>query len=54
MKMMRALGIPILVGLLVFLEGCAGLYGGSSKRQSNAELTLISFGSINGELAPCG
>jgi len=49
----RVLGCAAMVVLLFFLEGCAGLYGGA-KRKSNADLTLVSFGSINGELAPCG
>ena len=49
----RLIGCAALVALLMVLEGCAGLYGGA-KRKSNADLTLVSFGSINGELAPCG
>jgi hypothetical protein len=50
----RYFGLAAWVGLLITLEGCAGLYGGGGKRLSNVDLTLISFGSINGELAPCG
>lgn len=50
----RAFGLVIGVGLFVALEGCAGLHGGEGKRLSNVDLTLVSFGSINGELAPCG
>ena len=49
----RVFGCVAMVALLMFLEGCAGLYGGA-KRKSNADLTLVSFGSVNGELAPCG
>ena len=49
----RYFGVASLVALLAYLEGCAGLYGGG-KRQTNAELTLVSFGSVNGELVPCG
>ncbi len=51
----RFFGIAGMVSLLMILEGCAGLYGGGGgRRLTNADLTLISFGSINGELAPCG
>ena len=39
--------------LLTLLAGCAGLMG-SERRESNAEVQIISFGSTNGELAPCG
>jgi hypothetical protein len=54
-SIVRYFGLAAWVGLLVALEGCAGLYGGGGdKRLSNADVTLISFGSINGELAPCG
>lgn len=40
----------VFFGLLV---GCAGT-AGNGKRLMNAELRLLSFGSVNGELAPCG
>ena len=49
----RFFGMASLVGLLMILEGCAGLYGGG-QRKTNADVTIISFGSLNGELAPCG
>jgi hypothetical protein len=46
---------PYLLGLLGIglIAGCAGLVGGD-RRESNAEVVLVSFGSTNGELAPCG
>ncbi len=49
----RFFGIASFAGLLMLLEGCATLHGGG-KRVTNADVTLISFGSVNGELAPCG
>ena len=49
----RYFGIASMVGILMVLEGCAGSYGGGG-RATNADVTLISFGSVNGELAPCG
>jgi hypothetical protein len=49
-----AIGLALL-GVLMVVEGCAGLFGGGgSHRLTNADVTLVSFGSINGELAPCG
>jgi hypothetical protein len=53
-RSVRLLAPALLVGLLSILEGCAGMAGKSEKRLSNADLVLVSFGSINGELAPCG
>ena len=42
------------VGILpLMLAGCAGLMGGE-RRETNAEVILVAFGSANGELAPCG
>lgn len=35
------------------LSGCAGWIG-SDQRESNAEVILLSFGSTNGEIEPCG
>jgi len=52
MRSVRLLGVT-LAGLLVLLEGCAGIQGGG-KRLTNADVTLVSFGSIQGELKPCG
>jgi hypothetical protein len=49
----RLFGIASWLGLMLFLEGCAGLFGGR-QRSTNADLTLISFGSLEGEIAPCG
>ena len=49
----RFFGLAAMVSVLLLLEGCAGLYGGG-QRKTNADVTLISYGSVNGELAPCG
>jgi hypothetical protein len=38
---------------IALLAGCAGMMG-SERRETNAEVMLISFGGSNGELAPCG
>lgn len=38
---------------IALLAGCAGMMGGD-RRETNAEVVLISFGGSNGELAPCG
>jgi hypothetical protein len=53
MRALRYFGLAGLVGLLAVLEGCAA-YRGSGKRLTNADLTIVSFGSVQGELAPCG
>jgi hypothetical protein len=45
-----------LAGLLFaasVVVGCAGANAGD-QRLSNADLSIISFGSLNGEVAPCG
>ena len=46
---------PVIVGLLglALLSGCAGFMA-NDRRESNAEVILVSFGSTNGEIAPCG
>jgi hypothetical protein len=46
---------PALLGLLAvaLLPGCAGWIG-NDRRESNAEVMILSFGSTQGELAPCG
>jgi len=49
----RVAGWATLVAALAFLTGCAGLYGGA-KRKTNADLTLVAFGSVHGELSACG
>ena len=54
--MFRRLGLGLPAFLLVLwglLPGCAGMMG-SERRETNAEVVLVSFGSTNGELAPCG
>lgn len=38
---------------MAIMPGCAGMMG-SERRDTNAEVILESYGSINGELAPCG
>jgi len=45
----------VLLGLvgLALLSGCAGWMGGE-RRESNAEVILISFGGTNAEISPCG
>lgn len=53
-QMVRQLN-AVLLGLLglALLPGCAGWMGGE-RRESNAEVVLISFGSTNAEISPCG
>ena len=53
MKMLRYFGCLTFLGLLVMLDGCASFRGGGG-RAMNADVTLVSFGSVQGELAPCG
>jgi hypothetical protein len=53
MRVLRHFGLAALVGLLVVLESCAA-YRAGGKRFTNADLTIVSFGSVQGELAPCG
>jgi hypothetical protein len=38
---------------IAMLPGCAGMMG-NERRDTNAEVVLVSFGSVSGELAPCG
>ena len=49
----RQMGLAALALLLVLLEGCAGTMSGG-RRVTNADVTLVSYGSVQGELAPCG
>lgn len=53
MSTLRSVAMMIVALLLVLLEGCAGIHGGG-KRLTNSDVTIVSFGSVNGELAPCG
>lgn len=53
MRSMRLISLAAFALLLVLLEGCAGTMGGG-RRVTNADVTLVSFGSVQGELAPCG
>lgn len=41
-------------GLGLLLTSCAGNLGQSDVRLTNAEVTLLSFGSVHGELLECG
>ncbi len=52
--MLRRYSVAVLalLGFAAF-SGCAGWLG-SERRETNTEVTLISFGSTTGELAPCG
>ncbi len=43
----------LLTAMVALLQACAGGYQ-AGKRPLNAELVLLSYGSVNGELAPCG
>lgn len=54
MKSMRMLSLALAALLLALLEGCAGTRGGGDRRWTNADVTIVSFGSVQGELAPCG
>lgn len=49
---MAVLGVAVLV--LGGLLGCAGSAGTKGERLSNADLVFVTFGSVNGEVAPCG
>jgi len=52
--MRRRLCLAVIVFLGVgFLAGCAGLLG-TERRETNAEVMIVSFGETSGELAPCG
>lgn len=53
MSFARYFGLATLAGLLVLLEGCAAMSGGG-RRLTNADVTIVSYGSMQGELAPCG
>ncbi len=50
--MLQRLSLALLV-LVLLVSGCAGLMG-NDRRETNAEVRILSFGSTNGELAPCG
>ncbi|MEZ4653237.1 MAG: hypothetical protein R3E12_06420 [Candidatus Eisenbacteria bacterium] len=49
----RTTGLASLLLGFATVLGCAGANAGE-KRLTNADLSIISFGSINGEIAPCG
>lgn len=40
-------------GILAAGSACVGT-ASAEKRESNADVSLISFGSVHGEVAPCG
>lgn len=52
--MLRRMGLTLL-GLLgiTLLPSCAGMMGGE-RRETNAEVILLSYGGTNGEMVPCG
>lgn len=52
MKALKLLGLGAM-SLTLAVIGCAGT-GQSDKRLSNADVSLISFGSLHGEVAECG
>ena len=52
MKALKLLSLGAL-SLAMAIVGCAGS-GQSDKRLSNADVSLISFGSLHGEVAECG
>lgn len=52
MKALKLLSLGTL-SLALTVLGCAGS-GQSEKRLSNADVSLISFGSLHGEVAECG
>jgi 2',3'-cyclic-nucleotide 2'-phosphodiesterase (5'-nucleotidase family) len=52
MRLQRFLAAPLLAGLIALTAGCAALHPGG--RKQNASVTLVSFGSLQGELVTCG
>jgi len=52
MKALKLLSLGAL-SLAMAIVGCAGS-SQSDKRLSNADVSLISFGSLHGEVAECG
>ena len=53
-KRLHTTGLATLALFLVLLEGCAGLLGGGELRQTNVEIVIVHFGSLQGELTECG
>ena len=54
MKAAQLLSTAGALGLFAaFVVGCASAPQGD-KRLSNADVSLVSFGSLHGEVAPCG
>lgn len=49
----RTMGLAGLLFTISLVIGCGGASAGE-ERLSNADLSIISFGSLNGEIAPCG
>lgn len=39
---------------VVTVAGCAGLLGGGGLRQTNTEMVIVHFGSLQGEIKECG
>lgn len=55
MKAARLMSAVGALGLFAaFVVGCASTPQQGDKRLSNADVSLISFGSLHGEVAPCG
>ncbi|MEZ4650601.1 MAG: hypothetical protein R3E97_17800 [Candidatus Eisenbacteria bacterium] len=57
-KSLRSRWIPISFAACLVALGCAGTKSGEEKklpeRTANAEVVLLSFGSVQGELLECG
>lgn len=49
----RSMGLVGLLFAASLAVGCGGANAGD-RRLTNADLSIISFGSVNGEIAPCG
>lgn len=56
MKILAGVGGSVsLAALLIYMSGCALAPGaGSGRRLTNADLTIVSFGSVHGEVDHCG
>jgi hypothetical protein len=47
------MGLGGLLFAISLVIGCGGANAGE-QRLTNADVSIISFGSLNGEIAPCG
>lgn len=50
----QAFLVTVAAVCVALIEGCAGGYNANGGRVMNADVTLLSFGTVQGELAPCG